>query len=279
MQDANSGHTGSSLLLSDYYYRSPDGNRQTRASPMVGSEPLDVVTSVWMKRRGPQHAGKRATLYLLRFFAGEFVPCPKTVRQLRSGEARREKENRGRGFHGPWRRLRRTSSGLGTASRECKLAAGSCSACRTRSVVDSLPRCDGVEECPFLELELFRRLSKLLVNVLATFPPADVRFRRMLPLASTCAGATVLLPRPGVAGAPGFSSVASNRYQRRPSDSSNGFSSSNEVPSLTSPMDRRSGLAPFMDLERSTTRSSILVMRASSQSRVCSLWASYSRRK
>lgn len=183
------------------------------------------------------------------------------------------------GLHGPWSWSRRTSSGVDAASCALGETGVFASAGRASSAVDSLARWEIANGGPFLELELLRRLSRLFVNVLATFPPFDVRFNRMLPRASTCAGATVLLPRPGVAGAPGFSSLASKRYHRRPSDNSKGFSSSIEAASLVPPMDRRSGWAPFIDFERSTTRSSIFVIRASSQSRVCSLWASCSRRK
>src|SRR5436190_23882395 len=94
------------------------------------------------------------------------------------------------------------------------------SAGRTLSLADSVG-CSVGTGTPFFDVELLRRLSRLLVKVFVTAPPFEVLFSRILPLASTWADATVLLPKPGVLGAPGFSSEASSRYHRRPSESSN----------------------------------------------------------
>ncbi len=99
----------------------------------------------------------------------------------------------------------------------------------------------GLVAGPILLVELLLRLSRLLLRVLVAVaaPPLPLVSRiflpslvsRMLPLASMLVAATVLLPRPGVrtGAVPGFSSAASIMYQRRPSESSNGFSSSMDL--------------------------------------------------
>jgi hypothetical protein len=139
----------------------------------------------------------------------------------------------------------------------------------------------------FLELLLLLRLSKLLLKVLlipSTPLPADFLLRRILPCASTLVLATVLLASPGVEGAPGFSSEAWMRYHRKPSERSKGLSSSNESPPLLASPNSLAASETLsreavIDFERSTTRFSILWIRATSQSRFLSLWDSSSLRK
>ncbi|KAI2620686.1 hypothetical protein GGS26DRAFT_305728 [Hypomontagnella submonticulosa] len=117
----------------------------------------------------------------------------------------------------------------------------------------------------FLEPELLRLLSRLLLRVLLTpsIPPLgpslDLPLLErpcacMSAIAATLFAATVDFPSPGVEGAPGLSSCASISHQRRPSDKSNGLSFSSPVfTESVSPSD--GGAVDCKLLDKSTTRS------------------------
>jgi hypothetical protein len=121
-----------------------------------------------------------------------------------------------------------------------------------------------------LVLPLERRLSRDLPSVFAGSLDALLRVGSIWPCPLIWALATVVFPKPGVPGAPGFSSVASIKFHLSPSDNSNGLSSSYEK-ALLEVIERPSSearAAESMVLERSTTRSSIFEMRGSNEERL-----------